>query len=121
MVNRLLENKTPTIYGDGTQTRDFVNVKDVVEANMLALTKQKVAGEVFNISTGKAVTINMLTETLQKIMDKTDLEPVHAEPRPGDIKHSYGDITKAKRKLKYKPRVPLEQGLKEFVNSYSRH
>jgi UDP-glucose 4-epimerase len=120
IVNRLLENKPPTIYGDGMQTRDFVNVKDVVEANMLALSKQKAVGEVFNISTGKAITINKLTETLQKIMGKTSLEPVYAEPRPGDIKHSYGDITKAKRKLKYKPRVHLEQGLKEFVESYSK-
>ncbi len=120
IVNRLLENKPPTIYGDGTQTRDFVNVKDVVEANMLALSKKAAIGEVFNISTGKAITINKLTETLQKIMDKTDLEPVHAEPRRGDIKHSYGDITRAKRKLKYKPRVQLEQGLRELVKSYSK-
>lgn len=119
IVGRLLENNPPTIYGDGTQTRDFVNVKDVVEANILALSKKAAISEVFNISTGKAITINTLTETLQKIMDKTDLEPVHAEPRPGDIKHSYGDITKAKRKLKYKPRVQLEQGLRELVNSYS--
>jgi nucleoside-diphosphate-sugar epimerase len=119
IVNRLLENMPPTIYGDGTQTRDFVNVKDVVEANMLALSKKAAVGKVFNIGTGEAITINRLTETLQKIMDKTDLEPVHAKPRPGDIKHSYGDITNAKRKLKYKPRVQLEQGLRELVNSYS--
>jgi UDP-glucose 4-epimerase len=119
IVNRILENKAPPIYGDGTQTRDFVNVKDVVEANILALSKKAAIGEVFNIGTGKAVTINKLTDSLQKIMDKTDLEPVHAEPRPGDIKHSYGDVTKAKRKLKYKPRVKLEQGLRELVNSYS--
>jgi UDP-N-acetylglucosamine/UDP-N-acetylgalactosamine 4-epimerase len=119
IVNRFLENKAPIIYGDGTQTRDFVNVKDVVEANMLALSKKKAVGEVFNISTGKAITINKLTETIQKIMDKTTLEPIHAEPRPGDIKHSYGDITKAKRKIGYKPRVRLKQGLSELVKSYS--
>jgi UDP-N-acetylglucosamine 4-epimerase len=120
LINRLLENKAPIIYGDGTQTRDFVNVKDVVEANMLALSKKKAVGEVFNISTGKAITINKLTETIQKIMDKTTLEPIHAEPRLGDIKHSYGDITKAKRKIGYKPRVQLEQGLSELIKSYSK-
>jgi nucleoside-diphosphate-sugar epimerase len=117
LINRLLNDEPPTIYGDGMQTRDFVNVKDVVEANMLALSKQEAVGEVFNISTGKAVTINKLTETIQKIMDKTNLEPVHAEARQGDIKHSYGDITKAKRKLGYKPKVQLEQGLNELIKS----
>ena len=117
-INRLLENKPPIICGDGEQTRDFINVKDVVESNMLALSKRKAVGEVFNISTGEATTINKLTETIQKIMDKADLEPVHAEPRSGDIKHSYGDITKAKRKLGYKPRVQLEKGLRELIKSY---
>jgi len=105
LINRLLENKSPTIYGGGEQTRDFVNVKDVVEANMLALSKREAVGEVFNISTGEAITINKLTETIQKIMDKTSLKPVHAEPRLGDIRHSYGDITKARKKLEYEPRV----------------
>jgi nucleoside-diphosphate-sugar epimerase len=119
-INCLLENKSPTIYGGGEQTRDFVNVKDAVEANMLALTKREAAGEVFNISTGEHITINKLTETLQKIMGKTFLKPVHAEPRPGDIKHSYGDITKARRNLGYKPKVQLEKGLSELVKSYSK-
>jgi nucleoside-diphosphate-sugar epimerase len=119
LINRLLKDEHPIIYGDGMQTRDFVNVKDVVEANMLALSKQEAVGEVFNIGSGKAVTINKLTEMIQKIMDKTNLEPVHAEVRQGDIKHSYGDITKAKRKLGYKPRVQLEHGLSELIKSYS--
>ena len=119
-INRLLENKPPIICGDGEQTRDFINVKDVVEANMLALSKRKAVGEVFNISTGEATTINKLTETIQKIMDKTSLKPVHAEPRPGDIKHSYGDITKARRNLEYEPKVQLEKGLSELVKWYSK-
>ena len=119
-INRLLENKPPIICGDGEQTRDFINVKDVVEANMLALSKRKAVGEVFNISTGEATTINKLTETIQKIMDKTSLKPVHAEPRPGDIKHSYGDISKARRNLEYKPKVQLEKGLSELVKWYSK-
>ena len=119
-INRLLENKHPIICGDGEQTRDFINVKDVVEAYMLALSKRKAVGEVFNISTGEATTINKLTETIQKIMDKTSLKPVHAEPRPGDIKHSYGDISKARRNLEYKPKVQLEKGLSELVKWYSK-
>jgi len=117
-INRLLKNEPPIICGDGEQTRDFINIKDVVKANMLALSKQKAAGEVFNISTGEATTLNKLAETIQKIMDKTDLKPVHAEPRPGDIKHSYGDINKAKRNLEYTPKVQLEDGLSELVEWY---
>jgi len=119
-INRLLENKPPIIYGDGKQTRDFINVKDVVEANMLALSKREAVGEVFNISTGEATTINKLTESIQKIMGKTSLKPVHAEPRPGDIKHSYGDIINARRKLEYEPKIQLEKGLSELVKSYSK-
>jgi UDP-N-acetylglucosamine 4-epimerase len=119
-INCLQENKPPLIVGDGTQTRDFVNVGDVVEANINALSKPKAAGEVFNVSTGEATTINKLAETIQQIMGKIDLKPVHAEPRPGDIMHSYGDITKAERKLEYKPRVPLEKGLSELVKWYSK-
>jgi nucleoside-diphosphate-sugar epimerase len=119
-INCLLENKFPTIYGGGEQTRDFVNVEDVVEANMLALARREAVGEVFNISTGEPITINKITETLQKIMGKSLLKPVHAEPRPGDIKHSYGDITKARRNLGYKPKVQLEKGLSELVKSYSK-
>ena len=119
-INCLLENKPPTIYGDGEQMRDFINVKDVVEANMLALARREAVGEVFNISTGEPITINKLTQTIQKIMSKSFLKPVHAEPRPGDIKHSYGDITKARRNLGYEPKVQLEKGLSELVKYYSQ-
>ena len=119
-INLLQENESPLIIGDGNQTRDFVNVKDVVEANINALTKPKAAGEVFNISTGEATTINKLAETIQQIIGKTDLKPVHAEPRPGDIMHSYGDISKAERKLGYKPRVQLEKGLNELIKWHSK-
>jgi len=119
-INLLQENEPPLIIGDGNQTRDFVNVKDVVEANINALTKPKAAGEVFNISTGEATTIIKLAETIQQIMGKTDVKPVYAEPRPGDIMHSYGDISKAERKLGYKPRVQLEKGLNELIKWHSK-
>jgi nucleoside-diphosphate-sugar epimerase len=119
-INLLQENEPLLIIGDGNQTRDFVNVKDVVEANIKALTKPKAAGEVFNISTGEATTIIKLAETIQQIMGKTDLKPVYVEPRPGDIMHSYGDISKAQRKLGYKPRVQLEKGLNELIKWHSK-
>jgi UDP-glucose 4-epimerase len=118
-INRLLENKPLIINGDGKQTRDFVNVKDVVEANMLALSKRKAAGETFNISTGKAITIKTLASSIQKIMGKTYLEPVFAEARPGDITNSYADISKARKNLGYEPTVKLDEGLNELVKWYA--
>jgi dTDP-glucose 4,6-dehydratase len=118
-INRLLKNENLTIYGDGEQTRDFVHVKDVVEANMLVLSKQNAAGEIFNISTGKAITINSLAKTLQKIIDKTDLKLVYAKTRSGDIKNSYADINKAMKILDYTPKISIKEGLANLVNWYA--
>ncbi|UCD40124.1 MAG: GDP-mannose 4,6-dehydratase, partial [Candidatus Bathyarchaeota archaeon] len=118
-VNRLLDNEAPLIYGDGKQTRDFTYVQDVVEANMLALTKQSATGEVFNIATGTQTTINQLAAMLQQIMDKTNLKPVYAAPRLGDIKHSYADVTKAKDLLQYNPQMSLKDGLTKLVKWYA--
>jgi nucleoside-diphosphate-sugar epimerase len=120
-INSLLEDKPPTIYGDGKQTRDFVNVKDVIEANMLALSKRNAAGEVFNVSTGEAITINNLARTLQKIMGKTDFEPVYADARLGDVRDSYADISKTRKKLGYKPTVKLDKGLNELIKWYAKN
>ena len=120
-INRLLEKRPPTIYGDGEQTRDFVNVNDVVEANMLALLKQKVAGEVFNISTGEAINVNTLARSLQRIMGRANLKPVYAEARPGDIRNSYADISKARKEMGYKPKVKLDEGLNELVKWYAKN
>ncbi|MCW4015790.1 MAG: SDR family oxidoreductase [Candidatus Bathyarchaeota archaeon] len=118
-INSLLENKPITIFGDGKQTRDFVNVKDVVEANMKALSKQGAAGKTFNISTGKPKTINKIAQTIQQTMDKTTIKPIHTKPRQGDITHSYGDITEAKKNLEYKPTIQIKKGLNELVKWYS--
>jgi nucleoside-diphosphate-sugar epimerase len=119
-IKRFLENKPPTIYGDGEQTRDFVNVKDVVEANMLTLSKRDIAGEVFNISSGKAFTVNKIVKIIQKITNKESIDPVYAEPRLGDIKHSYAKITKAQRNLQFEPKVQLEKGLEQLIKWYSK-
>lgn len=120
-IKRLLENKPPIIYGDGNQTRDFIYVEDVVEANMLAFHKKNAMGEVFNIATGKQTTINQLAAMLRKIMNKTDLKPIYTDPRPGDIKHSYADITKAKKLLHYNPKTSLLDGLTKLIKWYSHH
>jgi len=120
-INNLLLNKAPAIYGDGTQKRDFVNVKDVVEANMLALTHKKAAGNIFNVASANPVTINSLFRTVQEILNKNSVKPVYAKPRTGDIKYSYADISKIQKMLGYKPQVQLKDGLKKLVDWLTNH
>jgi len=113
--DRLKNRLPPIIYGDGEQTRDFVYVSDVVEANILALDREKAAGKILNIGTGKATSINQLSRTFMKLMRRSGVKPKYMAPRAGDIRHSQADITKAKKILGYKPRISLEQGLKKFI------
>lgn len=120
-INYFLDGKSPTVFGDGNQSRDFVHVKDVVNANLLALIKQGVSGEVFNISSGKAYSINSIAKIIQKITCKESVELIYAEPRQGDIQHSYANIEKAQNMLGYKPSVKFEEGLREVVEWYSRN
>jgi len=119
-LDRLLKNMPPVIHGDGEQTRDFVYVKDVVEANMLALETSGAAGEVFNIGTGKRITVNKVAQILREMTNKENLENVHADSRPGDVRHGYADISKAERVLNYVPKFSIEQGLTELVNWYTQ-
>jgi len=116
-INCLRANRSLVIYGDGKQTRDFVNIKDIVEASIQALTRNGVAGEVFNIGTGVATTINELAKTLLEIEGKTGLRTVYATLRKGDIEHSVADISKAKEKLSYLPCIQLKRGLSELVET----
>lgn len=115
LVDRLFRSEPPIIHGDGEQTRDFAYVEDVVEAQVLASVSKEAPGEVINVGTGLAATINQLTETLMDVMNVTRVKPNHDEPRRGDVRHSCGDITKAKRVLGYQPKFSLKEGLRRFV------
>jgi nucleoside-diphosphate-sugar epimerase len=115
VANDLLADRSPRIFGDGNQTRDFVFVEDVVSAIMLALSMKSAIGETFNIASGKAATIGETVRILQKLLKKTNLKPVYEAPREGDIRQSYASIKKAKTLLGYTPMFSLEDGLKEFV------
>jgi nucleoside-diphosphate-sugar epimerase len=114
-ANELIGNQPPKIFGDGEQTRDFVFVEDVVSATMLALTEKNAVGQIFNIASGKGITINNIVQVLQKLMDKNNLKPVYEAPREGDIRHSYASIEKARTLLGYEPVFSLENGLKELL------
>lgn len=118
-MNQLLNNQQITIFGEGEQTRDFVYVEDVASANMLALIKKEAVGEIFNVATGTATTVNLLVQELMKIMGKTATRPLHVDPKPGEIRHSCASIEKAKRTLGYKPTFNIGNGLRQLVKWYT--
>lgn len=118
-MNQLMSNEPVTIFGDGEQTRDFVYVEDVASANLLALTKKEVAGEVFNIATGIGTSVNTLVKTLKDIVGKSSMKLLRTESKPGEIKHSVASIEKAGRILDYKPVFSIETGLKQLVRWFT--
>jgi nucleoside-diphosphate-sugar epimerase len=117
-LNRLLRDMPPIIYGDGEQTRDFVYVRDVVKANMLAMTCKNAAGESFNIASGTRVTINKLAEVVKETVNKRGIRNTYTVPRPGDARHSYADTSKATRILNFAPSFSLEEGISELAKWY---
>jgi UDP-glucose 4-epimerase len=102
-----------TVHGDGEQTRDFVNVADVVQANLLAATTDA-TGEAFNVGTGRRHTIRHVAEVIRDAVDP-DAGITHTDPREGDIRHSGADISKATDRLGYEPTVALDDGLREYL------
>lgn len=102
-----------TVEGDGTQTRDFVHVSDVVRANLAAATTDRV-GEAFNVCTGTETSVLELAETVQSAVD-SDSDIVHVDARDGDVQRSYGDGTNARDHLGFEPTVRLSDGLKDLA------
>jgi len=111
-ITRLLKGKSPVIYGDGNQTRDFTFVKDTVNANILAIESD--ACGVFNIAGGRCISINELSSIIMEIID-IDIDVIHENSRPGDVRDSLADITKASEEFGYKPTYNLKKGLNETV------
>ena len=114
-MSRLTKEKPPIIYGDGAQTRDFIHVKDVVEANMRCLESTNLSGGVFNVGTGIPTTINHLAEVLSKLMHHSELKPTYSKPRKGDIQRSYADTSLAHKVLGFGAKITLDEGLGSLV------
>ena len=112
-VFRMLQNQNLLIYGDGEQTRDFVHVDDVVQANIKAADSIGVSGA-FNIASGKRVTINRLVEMITKD-NGNSIKIEHGPQRPGDVLHSLADLTLAFQRINYTPLKGLEEGIEEYV------
>jgi UDP-glucose 4-epimerase len=113
-ISCLLEGKNPPIYGDGDQERDFTFIENVVEANLLALTKPGVEGEAFNIGNGAPNSVNGLLQSLNKIMNK-NISATYLPQRPGDVRKTHSDISKAAKLLGWQPKINFEQGLGKAV------
>ncbi len=113
-IRRMLDNKPITVYGDGGQTRDLINVRDVVQANLLASEHPAAPGQIFNVCTGVETRLLDLLDILYEIFPDAP-KHVHAEPRPGDIYRSIGTPKKVMDTLGFKPKVTLSEGLKEAV------
>jgi UDP-glucose 4-epimerase len=110
-IGALLKNRAPLIYGDGTQSRDFTYIENVVQANLLALNAVGVGGETFNIACGESVNLKAVLQCLAEFPIHV-VEPEYQAPRAGDVKHSLADISKAERMLGYRPVIPFREGLK---------
>jgi UDP-glucose 4-epimerase len=117
-VKKAMRGEVLEIYGDGTQTRDFIYVDDLIRAVKLAATVEGVGGEVFQIATSAETTVGELVERLLPILGKAGMDSIevrHAAPRPGDVRRNYSDTSKARRMLGWRAEVPLEEGLRRTV------
>jgi len=117
-----LTGKSPIINGDGETSRDFTFVANVVQANLLSLftTDKRAINQVYNIGLGEQTSLAQLIDYLKEI-SSSEIEPIHVAERPGDVKHSLADISKAKLLLGYNPKVSVKEGLRETYEWYSQN
>lgn len=113
--SRLLNDQAPTIFEDGEQSRDFVHVSDIVQANLLALETDKGDYQAMNIGTGWATSVKEIAELLAKGLGKNIEPEIVGKYREGDIRHCVADISKARKLLGFEPKVTLEAGLAELL------
>ena len=114
-ARKMIDGVAPTIHGDGEQSRDFNYVDNVVDANLAAMAAKTAAGEIYNIGTGRGVTVNELVATLNQVLG-SDLQAEHGESRAGDVRTSVAAIDRARQALGYEPRVAFEAGLQQTVD-----
>jgi nucleoside-diphosphate-sugar epimerase len=113
----LLENRSPRIYGDGEQTRDFTYVANVVDGVLRACEAPRASGEIINVATGGRVSLNQLFYAMRDVIG-SQVEPSYAEARKGDVRDSQADISKAEALLGYKPIVGFEEGISRTIEWY---
>jgi UDP-glucose 4-epimerase len=118
-ITAMLAGRRPTVYGDGQQSRDFTYVANVAHGNLLAADAPGVAGRVFNVANGKQTSLLDLLYVLNKLLG-TNVEPIFAPFRTGDVRESLADITQARKHLNYEPLVDFEEGLRRSIAYYKQ-
>lgn len=113
-IKALVTGAQPTVYGDGEQSRDFTYVDNVVYGNLLAVEAPEAPGKTMNLACGGQQTLNQLLDILRRITDSAT-EALYTDPRPGDVRHSWANISLSEQTLNYKTQVPLEEGLSKTV------
>ena len=116
-LGRIIRNQDLIIFGDGEQSRDFTYIQDVIKANILAA-ESNAGGEIFNIGAGSPIKVTDLANLLLTLTNKENLKLIYQDPRPGDILHSYADISKAKETLNFIPKYTQESGLRDYLEWY---
>jgi UDP-glucose 4-epimerase len=116
-IAAMTAGKTPTVHGDGLQSRDFTYVANAVQALMRAADTPGVSGRVYNVGTGDSITVLDLITALNRLLG-TDVKPIHSEPRAGDVRYSRADIRKALQELGYDPDVTFTDGLERTLRWY---
>jgi nucleoside-diphosphate-sugar epimerase len=116
-ITAALDGKRPTVHGDGSQTRDFTYVENVVEANLLACEARDAEGQAMNVACGERISLLDLLAEIGRITGR-DIDPVFDAERPGDVKHSLADISKAERLLGYQPVVSFAEGLRRTIDYF---
>ncbi len=116
-IGALLQERSPIIFGDGEQSRDFTYIENVVQANLLAMSADHLHGETINIACGKRISLNQLASVLKEILG-SEQSPIYEEPRKGDVKHSLADIHRGKEIINYEPKVGIEAGLRKTVDFF---
>ena len=116
-ITALLAGRRPTIFGDGGQSRDFTYVANVVQGNLLAADAEGVAGRTINVANGRSTSLLELIRLLNQLLG-TQVEPIHAPPRAGDVRESLADITQARQRLGFEPQVDFLEGLRRSIDYY---
>jgi nucleoside-diphosphate-sugar epimerase len=119
-VSRLLRKQRPVVYGDGEQTRDFCYIQNVCEANWLAAhaPAEVCSGQVLNIACHASTSLNEILEVLRDLMG-TDVEAEYADPRPGDVRDSLADVSRAREVIGYEPKIFFADGLRQAIDWYT--
>lgn len=119
-VTAILANQRPTIYGDGEQTRDFTYIDNIVHANCLAADAPKTAGQVVNVACAERISVNRMVAQINSLLG-TNVQPIYAPARAGDVKHSLADITLAREVIGFEPQVLFDEGLRRSIDWYRKH